>query len=391
MNSKINYILKYLALALIIGLMSCSSKDEPDNGVKDDEEPETVEAVPEMDGYVAESDASIISIPVKANGTLTANVYPSDCDWMKITDVVKVDSGEDGWMLTLTVNKNTGLGRIASIDLKVNGGSPMVCRNPYIVQQPAPFGEEVIIEATEPGSLQILLGDDTKNLRRIRHLTVKGDINVIDLAELKKLLAISKSPTHDSPISLDLSGCAIINGCLNPFEAYRWNPINIDDLPTIFPDEIPNGFFADAVNLVHIDLPENLKAIGSIAFSGCSGLEIIDIPSTVQSIGSQTFWKCPNLTEIDIPTDSRLTTLGNEAFATYSTIDSLSLPECLTDISAGAFGSCKVTHLHLHWTNPIPINIVPQTEGCTLYVPKGTANSYRSTPNWSSFEQIIEE
>ncbi|MDE6337360.1 MAG: hypothetical protein K2L34_12400, partial [Muribaculaceae bacterium] len=61
MNSKINYILKYLALALIIGMMGCSSKDEPDNGVKGDEEPEAVEAVPEMEGYIAESDAGVIS------------------------------------------------------------------------------------------------------------------------------------------------------------------------------------------------------------------------------------------------------------------------------------------------------------------------------------------
>ncbi|MDE5881749.1 MAG: leucine-rich repeat protein [Muribaculaceae bacterium] len=391
MNSKINYILKYLALALIIGMMGCSSKDEPDNGVKGDEEPEAVEAVPEMDGYVAEADAGVISIPVKANGTLTANVYPSDCDWMKITDVAKVDSEEDAWILTLTVNRNTGLGRIAAVDLKVNGMSPMVCRNPYIVQQPAPFGEEVTIEAPEAGRLQILLGDGTKNLRRIRQLAVKGDINAIDLAELKKLLVISKSPDHDSPISLDLSDCAIIHGCLNPFEAYRWNPRGLDDLPETFPDEIPHAFFRDAVNLVHIDLPKNLKAIDPTAFSGCSGLESIDIPSTVQSIGSQTFWKCPNLTEINIPTNSELTTLGNEAFATNSVISSLSFPECLTDISASALAFCKVTRLHLHWTNPLPLKFVPQTEGCTLYVPKGTADSYRSTPNWSSFEHIIEE
>ncbi|MDE6768229.1 MAG: leucine-rich repeat domain-containing protein, partial [Muribaculaceae bacterium] len=331
------------------------------------------------------------SIPVKANGILTANVYPTDCDWMKITDVAKVDSEEDAWILTLTVNRNTGLGRIAAVDLKVNGVSPMVCRNPYIVQQPALFGEEVTIEAPEAGRLQILLGDGTKNLRRIRQLAVKGDINAIDLAELKKLLVISKSPDHDSPISLDLSDCAIIHGCLNPFEAYRWNPRGLDDLPETFPDEIPHAFFRDAVNLVHIDLPKNLKAIDPTAFSGCSGLESIDIPSTVQSIGSQTFWKCPNLTEINIPTNSELTTLGNEAFATNSVISSLSFPECLTDISASALAFCKVKHLHLHWTNPIPLKIVPQTEGCTLYVPKGTADSYRSTPNWSSFEQIIEE
>ncbi len=388
MTYRIDNILKYIALALTIVLMGCNSKDEPDTGDKVDDE--SVIAVPERDDYVTDSEKGTLTIPVKSNGKLTAEVYPSDCDWVKVTKVSKPSSGDD-WSVTLAIDHNTGFGRIAAIDLKVNGVSPVECRNPYIVQQPEYFSEEVIIEPGEAGRLQVLLGDDTKNLRRIRRLTVKSNINAIDLAELKKLLVISKSPDHDNPISLDLSDARIVSGTQNPFEAYRWQPTGVDDTSAIFPDEIPNSFFADAVNLVNIDLPKNLKGIGSTAFKGCSGLTSIAIPHTVQAIRSQAFWQCPNLTEIEIPVNSQLTTLGNEVFATESVIESLSLPACLTELSAATFGYCKVKNLHLHWTNPQPLNIVPQTEGCTLYVPEGTSDLYRSTPNWSSFDQIVEE
>ena len=60
-------------------------------------------------------------------------------------------------------------------------------------------------------------------------------------------------------------------------------------------------------------------------------------------------------------------------------------------ISSEAFLGCSVSRLHLKWQEPLTVRIVPNTEECALFVPKGTADLYRNTRNWSNFKEIVEE
>ncbi len=352
-------------------------------------------AVTEENGYEVPCEENSISIPVKANGILTAEVYPSNCDWTHLSSIEKDASGEDDWTITISLDENTGLGRIAALYLKVEGRET---EEIYIVQHPAPFNEEVTIEVEEPGMLQVLMGNDVENLSRIRRLTLIGGINGFDLRLLKKLFMADEKSVLDYPVSIDLSNCHITTSSLNnPFKRYGWKPAE-----SWYPTDltgyscIPHGLFTNAANLTHVVLPEtetmDSYVIERMAFSGCSGLKSIDIPYLVKQIGNRAFRDCPNLTEINIPDNSMLNIIGDEVFTTGSVIESLSLPEILVYISPNSFSGCRVKNLHLHWFYYIEeVEIVPETEGCTLYVPEGTADIYRVTPNWCNFQNIVEE
>lgn len=346
-------------------------------------------AIPENKKYVHESDEGSIAVRVKANGILDVNLYPSDCTWAKVSEIKKEDNDE--WLVTILLNGNEGLGRIASLEFKVDGIKASFKNWPCIIQEPAPFQENVEIKVSEPGMLPILLGDNIDNLRRIRNLTIKGGINGLDFPTLKKLLTSEDLATVNQPIAIDLSDCAIVAGYKNPFQYYSWEPSNIDEQTPVYYGEIPQGLFTNARNLTSIHLPESLKVIGRMAFSGCSSLESIDIPNTVEEIGTKAFYGCGGIKNINISTNSNLTSIGDQVFTTGSLIESLTLPECLTYISGEAFLGCTVSQLHLHWTDPFVVRIVPNTEYCTLYVPIGTSQIYQTIRNWCNFKQITEE
>lgn len=346
-------------------------------------------AVPDDKCYTHSSDKGSITMRVKANGVLDVDLYPSDCNWAEVS-LVKQEANEE-WTVTIMLDENQGLGRIVSLEFKVDGSKVSSNCGPCVIQESATFDEDVEINVSEPGMLQILMGKNIDNLKRIRKLTINGGINGLDFPVLRNLFSSSNLEKLDQPISIDLSDCAIVAGYKNPYQYYGWEPTGIDESIPVFYGEIPQGIFTNAQNLIAIQLPESLKVIGRMAFSGCSNLERINIPNTVEEVGAKAFWECSGINEINISSNSNLTTIGNQAFTTGSLIDSLSLPECLTYIASEAFLGCTVSHLHLHWTDPFEVRIVPNTGSCTLYVPIGTADIYRTVRNWCNFKQIVEE
>lgn len=85
-------------------------------------------------------------------------------------------------------------------------------------------------------------------------------------------------------------------------------------------------------------IPNTITAIGSSAFSGCSGLSAIEIPNSVTSIGNSAFSLCTDLTAIDIP--STVTYIGSSAFSD-SGLQSITIPEGITTIGFGMFAYCS--------------------------------------------------
>ena len=87
----------------------------------------------------------------------------------------------------------------------------------------------------------------------------------------------------------------------------------IVDKVTAIPDYWLSGFFDEEVNnLLRINLPVGITAIGREAFCGCTGLKSINIPDSVIEIGAGAFRSCTSLSEITIP-DS-VTEIGDSAF-----------------------------------------------------------------------------
>lgn len=338
--------------------------------------------------YYQKSDGGKVEIHVKSAGYPSAELYPADCEWAK---VIKTTScGDNEYAITIDVDKNEGMGRIASVFFKIDGKIAIQDCGPCLIQEPASFTENLIITAEEPGCLQVLMGNGIENLRRIRSLKLIGAINGLDFALLKNLFLYSEESIKQYPIDIDLSECSIVAGNKNPFEYFGWQP------PQIFKDifmysEIPSGVFTNAVNLRHIVLPADLKTIGYSAFSGCKNLKTIDIPDYVEEINGKAFYDCMSLEGINLTSNLCLSSIGNQAFTTKSVLKELTIPLTVTNVEVEAFLGLSVSNLHLKWTFPLETRIVPQTEGCTLYVPQGTADLYRRTRNWSKFQNIKEE
>lgn len=329
-----------------------------------------------------------IEIHVKAKGELSAGIYPTDCKWARV--IKTIPSGDNEYAITVAIDKNEGLGRVASVDFKIDGKTANQDCGPCLVQEPAPFTNTTTIICEKPGCLQVLMGNDLTNLRRIRSLKLIGNINGLDFLLLRKLFLDTTESFSQYPLDIDISKCNIVAGNQNPYEYFGWQPSKIFEGIFMY-GEIPTGIFTNAANLKNIILPHDLKIIGKSAFAGCKSLKTIDIPADVEEINSKAFYGCMSLQEINLTSNECLTSIGNQAFTTKSTLNELTIPATVVNVGVEAFLGCSVLKLHLKWSEPLEVRIVPKTDGCTLYVPKGTKELYRNTRNWSKFLNVIEE
>ena len=196
--------------------------------------------------------------------------------------------------------------------------------------------------------------------------------------------------------------------------------------------------FSGCSGLTSLTIPSGVTSIGEWAFKGCSGLTSLTIPSGVTSIGEDTFAGCSGLTSLTIP--SSVTSIGGRAFYGCSRLTSLTLPSGVTSIDWGAFYGCSgLTSLTIpssvtliDWcafygcsgltilTLPSSVTsigdwafagcsgltsiyVYPENlpelgtdifnrcdaKNCTVYVPKGTYDAYKSS-EFGYFEKIVE-
>ena len=82
-----------------------------------------------------------------------------------------------------------------------------------------------------------------------------------------------------------------------------------------------------------------VTSIGDWAFETCSSLMEITIPEGVTSIGEYAFSGCYNLTEITIP--DGVTSIGLGVFSSCGGLNSVSLPESVASIGEVAFSECS--------------------------------------------------
>ena len=82
-----------------------------------------------------------------------------------------------------------------------------------------------------------------------------------------------------------------------------------------------------------------VTSIGDYAFGSCTSLTSITIPSSVTSIGVSAFYGCSSLTSITIP-DS-VTSIGDSAFLNCTSLTSITIGEGVTSIGSFAFSDCS--------------------------------------------------
>lgn len=182
--------------------------------------------------------------------------------------------------------------------------------------------------------------------------------------------------------------------------------------------ELPNSVtsideaaFRECTSLTSVTLTSNLTSIGSYAFIGCSQLKEVrynvlddlatylqtDHPEIVVDYDSNCDFKYyqnnQEITSLKIP--AGITSIGKNVFQKYKGIQSLTFSPDLTSISDLQF-SCDFTNLKsvsVGWQDPIAAGTFfgdANMNNCTLYVPKGTKNTYSKADVWKNFGKIIE-
>ena len=157
-------------------------------------------------------------------------------------------------------------------------------------------------------------------------------------------------------------------------------------------DKLGDGAFSGCSGLTSLTLPSSVTSIGDNAFSGCSGLTSLTLPSSVTSIGGRAFEGCSGLTSLTLP--SSVTSIDGYAFDGCSGLTSLTIPSGVTSIGKWAFYGCSgLTSIYVYPENlpELGTDIFNgcDAKNCTVYVPKGTYDAYKSS-EFGYFEKIVE-
>lgn len=161
--------------------------------------------------------------------------------------------------------------------------------------------EYVVINVSEPGTIDRCVEASGKALDKIRNLKVTGKINARDFAVMSFRMT--------SLTSLNLKEVHIVNGKSGYMDDSSYSS-NSDCC-------IPEHAFQEKPSLISIILPDNLKSIGYKAFWGCKSLSgNISFPEGLETIAAGAFMNCTNLSSISFP--STLVTLGQENGTLYS-------------------------------------------------------------------------
>lgn len=110
--------------------------------------------------------------------------------------------------------------------------------------------------------------------------------------------------------------------------------------------DLEDEAFYQCTGLEQVEMPYNLKSIGTECFYECSSLSIVTIPRCVEAINQFAFYFCTGLTNVVYEQDCQLKNIGWLAFGSCP-IDYMKLPERLEVVGEQAFWDNRLTVLEI--------------------------------------------
>ncbi len=143
-------------------------------------------------------------------------------------------------------------------------------------------------------------------------------------------------------------------------EPYSGEYNNNADALTTFGVNIVSNTYADGKGVIEFD--GDVTTIGERAFDSCTSLTSVTIPDSVTEIGEQAFAECSSLTSVTI--GDSVTEIGDYAFY---------LCHSLTSVY------CKATTPPTGGSSVFGVN----ASGRKIYVPAESVEAYKSASGWS--------
>ena len=120
--------------------------------------------------------------------------------------------------------------------------------------------------------------------------------------------------------------------------------------------KLPDSIFFRCLELETVQFPENLKAINDSAFFW-TALETVDLPDTVTEIGWGAFLSCASLKKIHLP--ENLTAIPEAMFSGCKALESIEIPASVKLFGSGAFNTCESLSSVTFLTTDCTFNITP--------------------------------
>lgn len=93
---------------------------------------------------------------------------------------------------------------------------------------------------------------------------------------------------------------------------------------------------------VHFVVPENTISIYAEAFTGNENILSVDLPSTLLAIGDSAFAYCSRLATVTFSGETSLSQIGDKAFNNCVALRSFDIPKTLTKMGTGVFNGCSM-------------------------------------------------
>lgn len=240
-----------------------------------------------------------------------------------------------------------------------------------------------------------------------------------------------------------------LNKSISNTDNFAYNNTNLISCHIITSGITSFGYrsFRGCSNLVELSYPNSVTSIGDYAFYGCSGLLSVTIPNSVTSIGQQAFYNLSGLKTLTI--GSGVNSIHQYAFGYLSSLETTTvdqnnttydsrnncnaiihtstnslvvgqasattIPNTITSIRTNAFrgnsglkeitipssvttiewlGMCDVDVAVIHIEATVPFTIASNAFNYgygIIYVPVGTASTYKGASNWSNYANRIYE
>ena len=169
--------------------------------------------------------------------------------------------------------------------------------------------------------------------------------------------------------------------------------------------EIGEEAFRNCSELTSLKIPRSVVSIHDFAFSGCGGLESIVVeegnekyysPNNCNAIILKTKrWLIQGCRNTTIPDD--VLSIYHEAFCGCVGLTTICIPNSITYIGQDAFHECSdLTSIHCKIEDPASCAVFSPFDidiynSTTLFVPKGSRETYMRTSPWDKFKNIVEE
>ncbi|MBO4822673.1 MAG: C10 family peptidase [Prevotella sp.] len=258
---------------------------------------------------------------------------------------------------------------------------------------------EVTVET--PGTLDEILAEQRDS---IVCLKVKGSINSTDLRTLRQMAGrdVDGKVAFGNLSVLNLAEARVVKGG-EPFL------IEDDSLCITDDDVMPDKAFANCTFLVDVTLPDLLLGYGDGVFAGCNNLDRVYLKAVEESDfiveGSFVMNKerdeliecLPGMgDDLDYVVPNGVKVVHPYAFAGRFLYERITLPNSVDSIGAFAFNRCfDLIKTYVNATTPPAIDataIDPLDISLrTLYVPRGTKQTYRNAKGWKEYGRNIKE